>query len=307
MKTRLTGADYRFIAICLALLGATVWYSAGNFHRAFPEASIDFRVNRDQARVLAERFLAGRKYPLAGYREAAQFDYDDDAKTFLERAAGLEQANRIMGSRVRLWRWSYRWFRPLQKEEYTVSFTPRGEFAGFEHELPEDAPRPSVTLEQARAIAEDFLRAQTGRDASAMDFVEAAEVVRPHRTDRTFTWKDRGFHLRDATYRSEVTVLGDEPGAYREYLKVPEQWSRDYRKLRSKNEAASLVDLAAMLVLALGMLAVIVIRLRRHDVRLKRASAVGFAGMALAFLAQLNEFPLHEFAYPTTDGYASFL
>src|SRR4051794_29963963 len=149
MKQRLNAADYRFIAICALLLAATVWFSAGNFYRAFPEASIDFKVNRDQAQVLASNFLASQHYQVDGYRQAAQFAYDDEAKTFLEREAGLERANRIMGSRVRLWKWGYRWFRPLQKEEYSVAITPRGELAGFEHELPEDAARPAATAEEA--------------------------------------------------------------------------------------------------------------------------------------------------------------
>src|SRR5690242_4557808 len=117
MRHRLNAADYRFIAICAALLAGTVWFSAKNFHRAFPEASIDFKVNRDEAQVQAAKVLAQQGYQVEGYRQAAQFAYDDDAKTFLEREAGLEQANRLMGSRVRLWQWSYRWFRPLQKEE----------------------------------------------------------------------------------------------------------------------------------------------------------------------------------------------
>ena len=307
MNTRLAAADYRFIAICLALLGATVWYSTGNFYRAFPEASIDFRVNRDQALVLAARFLASEKYPVDGYRQAAQFDYDDEAKTFLEREAGLEEANRIMGTRVRLWRWSYRWFRPLQKEEYSVSITPRGELAGFAHVLPDDAARPSISAEGARSIAEDFLRTRMSRYPASMDFVEATETVRAHRTDRTFTWKDRDFNLHDVSYRVEVTVLGDEAGGYREYLKVPEQWLRGYQKLRSKNEAASLVDGVVTLVLGVGMLVVIVLRVRRHDVPWRRAALVGIAGMVLGFLAQLNEFPLHEFGYPTTDSYGSFV
>ena len=59
------------------------------------------------------------------------------AKTFLEREAGLEKANQLMGTRVRLWRWSFRWFRPRQKEEFRADITPTGDFAGFEHELPE--------------------------------------------------------------------------------------------------------------------------------------------------------------------------
>ena len=58
MRDRLQARDYRFIAICLALLAATTWFSVRNFYRAFPEASIDFRVNRGQAESLALQFLA---------------------------------------------------------------------------------------------------------------------------------------------------------------------------------------------------------------------------------------------------------
>src|SRR3974390_639152 len=108
--TRLEARDYRFIAVCLVIFAAATWFSTGNFHRAFPEASIDFCVGREEGRAVAERFLGSAQYRTASYREASSFTYDDDAKTFLERTLGLEQANRLMGTRVRLWRWSYRWF-----------------------------------------------------------------------------------------------------------------------------------------------------------------------------------------------------
>src|ERR1035441_2307269 len=99
MNQRLRASDYRFILICAALLGATAWFSVRNFYRAFPEASIDFKVSRDDARHVAAKFLSGQGYRVAGYRQAAQFTFDDDAKTFLERQLGLERANRIMGDR----------------------------------------------------------------------------------------------------------------------------------------------------------------------------------------------------------------
>jgi membrane protease YdiL (CAAX protease family) len=307
MKDRLTSTDYRFIAICVLLLAGTVWFSTGNFYRAFPEASIDFRVSREDALQTADRFLTDQGVNVSGYRQAARFDFDDDAKTFLEREAGLEQANQLMGTRVRLWRWAYRWFRPQQKEEFSVEITTRGELAGFAHELPEDAERPNATVEQARTLAENFLRSKIGRDPAALDFVEESDQARPHRVDRQFTWKERDFNLHDATYRLEVTVLGNEVAGFKEYLKVPDQWKRDYERLRSKNEVAQTVDTAVMVVMILGLVVVIVQRVQRQDVKWRRAAVVGVVAMVLGFCSQLNEFPLHEFGYPTTDSYGSFL
>ena len=310
MPDRLLRGDYRFLAICLLLLAGTVWFSARYFQRAFPEASIDFRVTREHARAQAESFLAGQGLHVDGYRAASRFSYDDTAKTFLERELGLDRANRLMGSRVRLWRWSWRWFRPLQKEEFRVDVTPAGELAGFEHEIAEAAARPSLPADQARAVAERFLREAMHRDPAGLDFVEGSSVTRPARTDHTFTWKERDFEGlvgHDATYRLEVTVLGSEAGGYREYLKVPETWQRSYETLRSRNATASVVDAGFMMLLAVGLLVTIVLRVRGHDIRWQLAAAVGGTGALLYFLANWNAQPLAEFGYPTTDSYASFV
>ena len=306
-KERFCGSDYRFIAVCLVLLAGATWYSVRNFYRAFPEASIDFRLSRADAQAGAGRFLAELGYNVASYRQATRFSFDNNAKTFLEREAGMEQANQIMGSRIKLWRWSYRWFRPQQKEEYRVDFTTRGDLAGFEHLLPEEAARPAATAEQARAIAEDFLRRRLQLDLGSLEFVEVSEVGRPNRSDRVFTWKERDFNLHDATNRLGITVLGNEVGGYREYLKIPEQWTRDYQRLRSKNEVAGVIDAAVTAILFLGLIVVLVLRVRRQDVRWRLAAVVGVVGATLSLLASLNEFPLHEFGYPTTDSYGSFV
>jgi membrane protease YdiL (CAAX protease family) len=307
MKERFGPSDYRFLAICLALLAVTTWFSVGNFYRAFPEASIDFRVSRGEGESIASAFLTSRGLDTREYRSASAFNFDDHAKTFLEREAGIEQANQLMGSRVRLWRWSYRWFRPRHKEEFRVDVTPKGELAGFRHELDEDAARPAIVPELARAVAENFLRAAVRRDPAALDFLEVSEAARPNRVDRAYTWEERDFNLKGATYRIEVTVLGNEVGGYREYLKVPEQWSRDYQRLRSKNEAASTVDLVFMSGILVGLIVVIVMRVRGHDIRWRRAATVGVIGMALSFLSHLNQMPLQEFEYPTADSYGSFI
>jgi membrane protease YdiL (CAAX protease family) len=303
---RLGAKDYRFIVICFLLLAGTAWYTSGNFYRAFPEASIDFRVNRDQAREIAGGFLAAQGARTAGYRDAASFSYDDDAKTFLERELGLEKANQILGSRVRIWRWSYRWFKPQQKEEFRASVTPAGAIAGFAHDLAEDTARPAISDADALAAAQRFLGERMHRDFAALEFVEQSTETRPHRVDRSYTWKYRDFDVKGASYRVEVDLAGNEISGYHEFLKIPELWTRDYKALRSKNELASTVDTAVMGVLLLGLLITIVIRVRWQDVRWRRASIIGLAGMILSFFSSMNSFPQEEFNYPTTDAYATF-
>src|SRR5207302_8960739 len=76
---------------------------------------------------------------------------------------------------------------------------------------------------------------------------------------------------------------------------------------RARNETAQVVDTVVTVLLVVGMVIVIVMRVRRHDVPWRRAAIVGLIGMGLGFLSQLNEFPLHEFGYPTTDSYGTFV
>src|SRR5262249_11713686 len=217
--------------------------------------SIDFAVSRMQAQVLAEQFLRLQGHSAAGYRQASRFSFDDQAKTFLERELGLEKAHQIMGRRVRLWRWSYRWFRPLQKEEFRVDVTPSGQIAGFQHLLAETDPGARLSSEEARSVAERFLREKMGHNPARLEFPGSSSVARPARTDQVFTWKDRDLEIHDATYRLEVTVAGGQIGGFREYLKIPESWTRDYERLRSRNEGAQTVDTAALVLLVVGALA----------------------------------------------------
>ncbi len=307
LRERLGSADVRFLAICLAVFALTAWFSVRYFYRAFPQASIDFRVNREQSQDLARRFLESRGFVVSSYQQASRFQYDDEAKTFLEREVGLEKANQLMSSKIRLWRWSNRWFRPLQAEEFTVDITPQGQLAGFAHLIPEAAPRTSVTQQQARELAEQFLRDTVGADLGSLEFVEASSTVRQARTDHSFTWQERDFAVHDARYRLGVTVLGNEIGGFREYLKVPETWVRSYQSLRSRNQAAEVVDTVLLVLLAVGLLAVLVISIRRHNVRRRQALIVASIGAVLFFLSSWNAFPLTKYGYPTTDSYKSFL
>src|SRR5207249_2199592 len=201
MRNKLTAVDYRTIAIVVVIAAVSLGVSVKYFWRAFPEAAIDIRVNRDESTPIAQKFLSDR-YPSAirdyhsafqpeGYRHAAIFAYDDDTKLYLERTQGLERLNQLTRGPIHLWRWAHRWFRPQQKEELRTDVTPTGVVVGFEHQIPEAVAGANLDQPSARSIAEQFLRDAMKRDLSDLEFVGAESNKRPARTDHTFTWKQK--------------------------------------------------------------------------------------------------------------------
>src|SRR5438105_5872287 len=61
---------------------------------AFPEASVNFQVSREEALARARTFITGLGENIGGYKSSIIFDVDEDAKVYLERQLGLSEANR---------------------------------------------------------------------------------------------------------------------------------------------------------------------------------------------------------------------
>ena len=307
METRLTRKDLAFIGGCVLVAAVSLAVGVHYFYQAFPEASIDFRVTRDEAKVQAADFIAARGFELADYRHSAIFRYDNQTKTFLERELGLEGATQVIGDPVQLWRWSNRWVRELEKEEFQATVTTSGELVSFSHLIEEEASGASLEEAEARRLAEDFLTSELGRDLAALEFVEVQTQERPNRIDHTFSWKLRDFAVGEAYYRFYVRLQGDQIGGFGEYLKIPEAWERDYAELRSHNETTGLVAATLLLLTILAMLVSFFVGVRARDIRWKTAAIFGAIAAVLTLLAQLNNLPLTAFDYDTTDTYGSFL
>jgi len=307
MSTTLTSSDRRVITIAIVVAGISLAIGVKYFSHAFPEAAIEFRVNRDDSTPLATKFLADRGWNVSGYRHAAVFDFDDNAKVFLERAQGLARMNTLTRGPIHLWHWSHRWFKPQQKEEFRVDVTPTGQVVGFDRELLESAPGANLGTAAARALAEQFLVTVMGRDLATLEFVDTVSEKRPARTDSSFTWKQKDVDLGDGSSRLEVDVDGDQVAGYREFVKIPEGWTRDYKKLRSRNEAANIVDEVPWILLCIAGLALLIQRLRKRDVPIQLSLSFALVAALLYFLGQMNMFSVAEFDYHTTDSYPSFV
>jgi membrane protease YdiL (CAAX protease family) len=305
---RLDRNDARVLLIWIlaGILGAGVAYTY--FFRAFPEASVEFKVPRADALDIARQFAAAQGAQLGGYDSSIVFDLDDTAKTYLERQVGLQQANQMMAAEVHIWYWQARFFRPLQKEEFKVRVDPAGDIVGYAHELEEVAPGARLERAAAQATAEAFLRDTLHADLSRYDFreEEANFTERPARRDWSFAWERRGFRAKDATYRLIVTLAGDRVSGYSEFLKVPEAWTRDYEHQRSSNNVLEFIALIPYAFLIGGCLYVIVSLGRRGLLEWRTGLAFGIFLTVLFFLMTMNQWPLDRAEYDTNTPYSSF-
>ncbi|MGH9378839.1 MAG: YcdB/YcdC domain-containing protein, partial [Terriglobia bacterium] len=281
MPVKLTKRQYITIAIAMAVAATSLGVALKYFSRAFPEATLHLRVNRSQSETIAADFLANRGFRLEGYQHAAIFNYDDMTKLYLERTEGLTQMNLLTSGPVHLWRWTHRWFKPQQKEEFEVDVTAAGQVVGFSHEIPEAAAGASLSQDQARTVAESFLASVMKRNLGNLAFEEADRLKRPARTDYSFTWRWKNVNLGAGSLRVVVDIDGAQVAGLDEFVKIPEDWARGYQKIRSHNDAAQEIDQVFWFLLILAMLVILVQRLRDRDVPLRISLMLGLVAMGL--------------------------
>ena len=309
---RFTRGERLTLAVAMAVAAVAAVFAWMNFTRAFPEAHLSFTVNRSTSQPVAERFLREHapvaSVALADRRHAAIFEVEDGAKVYLERELGLERLGTLVeGREVRLWSWAHRWYRPVDKQEVRVEVTPEGEVMGFSHAVPEEAPGASLDEPAARAVAEKLLASAFKLDPAKLTFIESKREDRPHRRDWTFTFERSGWKAKDATYRMQVEVHGDEAASYAEFLKVPDAWTQGYKRLRSANDTTAMVAVLGIVLTLLAAVVVLFREGRRNNVRWRVVLLFTSVAFGLFFLLSLNDLPIAAYRFDTTGTYGAFL
>jgi membrane protease YdiL (CAAX protease family) len=308
-EDRLTGSDKRTLLLWVLLGIVGLVFAQKYFFRAFPEASVDFKISRAEALRRAQKFVGGLGEDVGSYQSAIVFDVDDNAKTYLEREVGLEQANRLMSSELNIWYWNVRFFWPKQEEEFFVRVSPSGEIVGYQHRIAE--ARAGVALDRAAAetAAQNFLRSKMGLDLGKWDFLseEANSSKKPNRVDWSFTWEKHAFRAKDAPYRLRVSLQGDRAGSSEEFLHVPEAWERSYAHLRSTNIFYNQVAIIPYLLLMGGAIWLGILLTKRGQTSWGGAIKLGIIVAVLLTFMQLNNWPLDRMGYDTNSAYGSFV
>jgi hypothetical protein len=306
---QLTGPDKRALLLWVVLGIVGSLFAHKYFFRAFPEASVNFQVSREEALARAQKFVGGLGENVGGYRSAIVFNVDDNAKVYLERELGLQQANHLMSSELNIWFWDVRFFRPQQEEEFQVRVNPAGEIVGYHHKVEE--ARSGATLERstAQSIAQGFLEGARGLHLDAWDLLpeEVNSSKRPNRLDWSFTWEKHGFRAKEAPYRLQVSLEGNHIGGSGEFLKVPETWERGYARLRSGNDTLALVFTVPYLLLLGAAVWLALTLTKRGQTSWRGPLVLGMVVATALFLQNLNDWPHWSAGYNTNDSYGSFL
>jgi len=306
---RLTGSEKRTLVLWVVagILGSMFAYKY--FFRAFPEASVNFKVSREEALVRAQKFVTGLGGNVSGYQSAIAFEVDDNAKVYLEREVGLQEANRLMSSELNIWFWEARFFKPQQEEEFKVGVSPAGQIVGFEHIIEKTRAGATVDRDTARSAAQNYLSGKLGLDLNAWDFLpeEANSTKLANRLDWSFTWEKRRFRAKDALYRMRVGVQGDRVGVSQEFLHVPEAWERGYAHMRAGNDFLTLVTIVPYLLLLGAALWMGITLTKEGQASWGMAIKLGIVVAAVLALMQLNEWPIERAGYDTNSTYGNFV
>jgi hypothetical protein len=285
------------------------------YRTATPQAAVTLEVTRQEAGERARAFLADRGASLAGYTPAAVFEGNSEALVFLQRTLGLAEASRWAAEDVPVWYWAYRWFRPEQKEEWRVEVGVDGSIAAFTHAVEEAAPGADLEQPAAQTIAEAFLL-DRGWELGDLERVEASSEKLDNRTDHRFTWERRGTSVvwragdpeaGTGAVRLTVVVQGDAVGAYRHYLRVPEQFSRDHERTLTIGTAVAIGSLLLTFLLTLIAVGTTIVRSRRDAVAWRPALTVAVVVAVLFAIAAVTSWPTVQYTYPTQFPWAAFV
>src|SRR5258706_9613764 len=112
---------------------------------AFPEDNIHFSITNNQATKNATTFLSDLGIDPTGYKHTTVFDIDDPAKTYIEREESRENVTKLTQNTIDVWDFNTRFFKPLQQEEFSVSYLPNGRLVSYTRIVEDNKPVATLT------------------------------------------------------------------------------------------------------------------------------------------------------------------
>ncbi|MBN2282190.1 MAG: CPBP family intramembrane metalloprotease [Candidatus Marinimicrobia bacterium] len=299
--------DLLFISISFVIFLISLIFSLKTHKIAFPGQSITFELSREEALQKADSLMTHLGiHPVRFQHHAITFSYPEKTKIFIEKELGIKKSHTFFSKTFNIWQWSVRFFNDLEKEEVFINYTTSKELRYFEHTLPEEQAVNSVSDERAEQLARNFIASYTLNDLEKWQLKDKSTESKKARVDYSFTFKKNNVEIYGAHFEIEIVIKGNKVGHYREYLKLPEFWERNYQKLRSQNEITSLIAMVGLILLGISSAGFFIFFAIKHQINLKTGIIFGTITFSIYMISQLNTLPLSLYWYSTEKSLSNF-
>jgi hypothetical protein len=296
-------------AFCLALAYG-FWHPLLSF--------VDLSVARGEAVSKAEHYLRSSGQDPKAYLRAAVFTSDDWPDRYLQKTLGLRQEEEFIRRHgYDMFSWKVRFFKELQKEEYSVRISSRtGEVIGFAHLIEDTEARQDLGKEVARQKAQEFLRNKFRIDFKEYDFHAEQAQKFDKRIDYSFSWEKKGVYIPwrkgegGAKLLIGATVCGGEISQfYKSSLDIPEKFQRYIQKQLSLGDYLFSISFLLFMAWVAWAIFLIVKRKSQFIVRVTKGWFVSLAVflMAMNLTSALNNLQAVFMGYSTSVPMANFI
>ncbi len=278
------------------------------FSTAFPMSRLEIRMDREAALKKARELADEHGWGPDNYLQAAKFIAKTYQRDYIELEGGGKDAffEVLEDDFWEPYVWVVRHFKPHETEQTWIYFDADGNLDRFERMFSEKRPGPTLSEEEARAIAEGEAITVWHFDLSQVEPIEHEIQNRPGgRRDHKFHYLRRDKIVGEATYRLSLGVSGDQLSQIGTSLKVPYDFGRRHREMRSANHTLDQIATVSSYILFFGTaLAGVYVLEKQRWIIWRGPIIIGFLVAALVVIAGICTWPLQWVDYDTTTSAA---
>ncbi len=229
-----------------------------------------------------------------------------DSFQYIFENTDATKAKQIFDETKRGFYWAVRFFKPLVSEEYTVYLDGQGNEISLDITREEDDVGASLTSDEARKLAEDYLK-ETHPEFNGFKFEQISSEKKKNRVDYTVKFTYPRLKVADADCRISISVTGDQVGDFSQYWDVPDSWTFERNKRTFKDEALGHLRTVGLIIGGIAFLFWCYTVLRTGAIRYRFPLLIASLTIPLGLLGFANNFPSFYSELNTTTPVSSYI
>lgn len=216
-----------------------------------------YEVDRTQAGQKAELYLQERGVELEGEwrRTITTHNGEYQTRNFVWSHSGAAKTQELISRYLDTPFWVVTWRKfdgPVEdRSEYWQAWIyPDGRLHELVHQLPEGRAGASLSSEQAKAKAMEWIINKGWGDLASLEEKSVEQTLRPARSDWAVTYLDKqAFGQSNGRAAIVIKLAGDEVISYVRTIDIPQEWTRAQTEAYAREQPYNIVSKLALLVL----------------------------------------------------------